>query len=221
MKRPETPLRRGEPVHSPLRRIRPATGIRPVRLPRPDRRISATHLQYRRRTRSYDRKDTCSRLHAIVVPSGCWRPARIASRTRTIIPALRGLSPQRAMPPIGHPRCQILSRRRHPEHGFDVMRSAPRPVASGSPSLDGRRGGPVVSMARTWLRQPAAVCGQERRQDAAGRRTVASEGRQQIRHCHHRQPHGARNSGRREDGANRLTEPCRRPVRSGTASWRC
>ncbi len=47
---------------------------------------------------------------------------------------------------------------------------------------------------RMERRRRAAVRGQERHQDAAGRRPVARQGRQQVRHRHHRQQDGARRS---------------------------
>ena len=62
--------------------------------------------------------------------------------------------------------------------------------------------------------EPAAVRRQEHRQDAAGRRPVAPQGRQQIRHRHHRQPDRAEHSGRRQDGADRLTAMRRRSDRA-------
>ena len=58
-------------------------------------------------------------------------------------------------------------------------------------------------------------------QDAAGRRPVAHQGRQQVRHRHHRQQDRARHSRRRQDGSDRLRSrtlhgagPHRRPRRS-------
>ena len=51
----------------------------------------------------------------------------------------------------------------------------------------------------------AAVRAEEHRQDAAGRRPMAAARRLEIRHRHHRQQDRAADSGRRQDGADRLT----------------
>src|SRR5215470_6727072 len=53
-------------------------------------------------------------------------------------------------------------------------------------------------------REPAALCGQERRQDSARRRPMARQGRQQVRDRHHRQQDRARHSGRRQGGGDRV-----------------
>ncbi len=58
---------------------------------------------------------------------------------------------------------------------------------------------------RVGRQESAAVRREEYRQDAAGRRPVAVARRQQVRHRHHRQQNRAGNSGRRQDGADRLT----------------
>ena len=70
-------------------------------------------------------------------------------------------------------------------------RRSPRPISTPS------------SARCSGTAQPAAVRRQERRQDAAGRRPVAVQGRQ-IRYRHHRQQDGAGDSGRRPDGGHRL-----------------
>ena len=51
----------------------------------------------------------------------------------------------------------------------------------------------------------AALCAEEHRQDAARRRPVAAEGRRRLRDRHHRQPDRARNPGRRQDAADRIS----------------
>ena len=86
------------------------------------------------------------------------------------------------------------------EVAVDVLKRAPRPRRQGDrrddrrdQSRHGRRQGAVER------REPAALRRQERRQDAAGRRPVAVQGRQ-IRYRHHRQQDGAGDSGRRQDG---------------------
>src|SRR5216683_824468 len=67
------------------------------------------------------------------------------------------------------------------------------------PRHRGRQGG------MEW-REPAALCGQERRQDSARRRPMARQGRQQVRDRHHRQQDRARHSGRRQAGGDRLVQ---------------
>jgi branched-chain amino acid transport system substrate-binding protein len=57
---------------------------------------------------------------------------------------------------------------------------------------------------RLGRQESAALRGEEYRQDAAGRRSMAAARRQQVRHRHHRQQNRAGNSGRRQDGADRL-----------------
>ena len=63
----------------------------------------------------------------------------------------------------------------------------------------------VVGPDRVGGPETAAVRAEERRQDAAGRRPVAVARRQQVRHRHHRQQNRAGNSGRRQDGADRVS----------------
>ena len=57
---------------------------------------------------------------------------------------------------------------------------------------------------RLGRQEPAALRGEEYRQDAAGRRSMAAARRQQVRHRHHRQQNRAGNSDGRQDGADRL-----------------
>ncbi len=99
--------------------------------------------------------------------------------------------------PIGFVACAVRGRRRCAQAGAGSRSQGDRRDDCRNQSRHRRRQGGVG-----W-RQPAAVRGQERRENAAGRRPVAVQGRQ-IRYRHHRQQDGAGDPRRWPDGGHRL-----------------